>query len=165
MSKIIVISAIAKNNVIGKNKQIPWHIKEDFKHFKDLTMGHPIIMGSVTYESLPVKPLPGRINIVLNQDQKYHLKGAIVKNSFADAIDYCRKYPKIFIIGGRSVYELGLEVADELELTQIAHDYQGDTYFPQIDFSKWELIKEEKHEGDDGNGTIVQYSFCTYRRK
>jgi dihydrofolate reductase len=165
MAKIIVIAAVSKNNVIGACGKIPWHIKEDFQHFKKATMGSPVIMGTKTYESLPKKPLPGRINIVLNPDKNYCPEGVIVKNSFDDAIKYCQKFPKVYIIGGKSIYELGIQVADELDLTQIDKSYDGDVYFPEIDFNKWELVNKENKTGNDGNGEVVKYSFCIYKRK
>lgn len=164
MPKVIVIAAVAKNNIIGKNGKIPWHIKDDFQHFKKATINHPVIMGSKTYESLPVKPLPGRLNIVLNPDKNYAITGAIVKHSFDEAIKYCQKFPQVFIIGGKSVYELGIKIADELELTKINKSYDGDVYFPEVNFDNWKLISKEDRTGDDGNGDIVKYSFCTYRR-
>ncbi len=164
MSKIIVISAVAKNNIIGKNKGIPWHIKKDFEHFKKITIGHPIIMGSVTYESLPIKPLPGRENIVLNPNKSYKPANVTVMHSFEDAIKYAKKFDKAFIIGGNTVYQLGLEIADELELTKIDKNYEGDTKFPNVNWKDWKLIKKEDYSADDGSGEVVKFSFCKYKR-
>ncbi len=161
MSEIIVIAAVAKNNVIGNGLEIPWHIKEDFQHFKKLTLNHAVIMGDRTYESLPVKPLPMRENIVLTFNKNYHPAGAVIKYSFEEALKYCKKKEKVFIIGGASVYTLGLKVADTLELTKIHRDFKGDVYFPEINFNDWELInridKTDEKYGD--------YSFLTYKRK
>ena len=163
MTEIIVIAAIAKNNVIGKDGDIPWRIKEDFQHFKDLTMGHPCIMGDKTYDSLPdnSKPLPGRENIVLTFDKNYHPEGAKIFYSFEDALEYCKDKEKAFITGGASIYKLGLKVADTLELTRIHKDFEGDTYFPEINFDEWELIKKED-KLDEKHG---EFSFLTYVRK
>ncbi|MBN1898870.1 MAG: dihydrofolate reductase [Spirochaetes bacterium] len=161
MSEIIIIAAIAKNNVIGRGSEIPWHISEDFKHFKELTMNHPVIMGDKTYESLTVKPLPGRENIVLTFDKNYHPAGAIIKYSFQEALDHCRDKKKVFIIGGASVYKHGLEVADILELTRIHRDFDGDVFFPEINFDEWELVKKV----DKKDNTYGPYSFLTYKRK
>jgi dihydrofolate reductase len=155
MSEVVIIAAVAKNNVIGKAGKIPWHIKEDFQHFKSLTMGYPVIMGRNTFESLTVKPLPGRENVVLSRN-KFSYPGIVVKSSMQEALDYCKKHDKTFIIGGASVYEQGLGFADKLELTQINQDYEGDTYFPEVNFDEWQLDKKE----DKGN-----YSFNTYVRK
>lgn len=164
-TQIIVIAAIAKNNVIGKDNDIPWRIKEDFKHFKDMTLGYPCIMGDKTYESLPdnAKPLKQRENIVLTFDKDYHPKGTTVFDDFNKAIQYCKdnQEKKVFIIGGRTIYSLGLKVADILELTHLDKEFEGDVYFPDIDYSIWELIKKEDHV----DNTYGKYSFCTYRRK
>ena len=156
MSEIIIIAAVSKNNIIGKDGKIPWYIKEDFQHFKELTSGYPVIMGRKTWESLPVKPLKDRVNIVLTRKEDFKPKGAIVKHSLKDALDCCKKHDKIFIIGGQSVYKEGLKFADRLELTKIDKDYDGDTYFPEVNWNELELVKEEKH-GD--------YSFLSYVKK
>ena len=155
MSEIIIIAAVAKNNVIGKAGKIPWYIKEDFQHFKDLTMGHVCLMGDRTYDSLPERPLRGRENVVITFNKEYKAPGAKIFYSFEDALKaYAGK--KIFICGGATVYRIALAVADMLELTRINKEYEGDTYFPEIDYNKWNLIKEEKKEG---------FSFLTYNKK
>jgi len=156
--EIIVIVAIADNNAIGKDGDIPWHIPEDFAHFKEETMGHPCIMGDVTFESLPdnAKPLPGRENVVLTVDKKYKPDGATVFFSFEDALDYVKDKEKAYICGGATIYKLGMKIADTLELTRVHMKPEADTFFPEIDFSEWEKVKEEKHE---------KYSFLTYKRK
>jgi len=156
--EIIVIVAIAENNAIGKDGDIPWHIPEDFQHFKDETMGHPCIMGDVTFESLPdnARPLPGRENVVLTFDKNYKPGGATIFYSFEDALDYVKDKKKAYICGGATIYKLGMKVADTLELTRVHMKPDADTFFPEIDFSEWELAKEEKHE---------KYSFLTYKRK
>ncbi|MBW2966492.1 dihydrofolate reductase [Candidatus Woesearchaeota archaeon] len=170
MTEIIVIVAVAKNNAIGKDNDIPWHIKEDFEHFKEKTSGFPCIMGDKTYESLPdnAKPLPGRENIVLTFDKNYKPKGTTVFNDFYEAIEYVKKkgVEKAFIIGGATIYKLGMKVADIFELTRIYHDYDADTFYPEINFDEWELINQEDHEGMDiKNKFNVKFSFLTYKRK
>lgn len=152
--EIIIIVAVSANNVIGKDNEIPWYIKEDFKHFKKLTSGHTVIMGRKTFLSLPIKPLPNRENIVLSKSY-FESDGVIVKGSLKEAIDASRN-KKVFIIGGSSVYEECMEFADKLEITRIDREYEGDTFFPEINLSKWKLIKEEKQE---------YYSFQTYIRR
>lgn len=156
MSEIIVIVAIAENNVIGKDNQIPWYIKEDFMHFKAKTTGHTCIMGSKTWESLPTKPLPNRKNIVLYPSMDYDAPGATVYTSFEEAIEETKSDQKVFIIGGASIYKLGLEVADTLELTRVHMKPEGDTYFPEINFDEWKLVNEDNND---------KYSFLTYKRK
>ena len=164
VTEIVVISAVAKNNVIGKNNDIPWRIKEDFQHFKSQTLGHPCIMGDKTYESLPdnAKPLPGRENIILTFDRNYRPEGVTLLYDFNEALDYCRqkKAAKAFICGGATIYRLGLKVADTLMLTRIYKDVDGDVFFPEINFDEWAQTsrmdsKDEKHG---------PFSFITYRR-
>jgi dihydrofolate reductase len=156
MVEIIVIAAVAENNVIGKDGDIPWRIKEDFQHFKNLTYGHPCIMGDKTYESLPKKPLPGRENIVLTFDKGYKPPQTTIFHSFEDSIEYVKNKEKAYICGGATIYKIGIRVADKIELTRVHQNPDGDTKFPEINFNDWNLINEEKHEG---------YSFLTYIRK
>lgn len=156
MSEIIVIAAVSENNVIGKDGRIPWNIQEDLQRFKRLTLHSPVIMGRKTYESLPAKPLKDRINIVLTRDKTFSPQGVIVKHSLQDALDYCKSYGKVFIIGGQAVFEEGLKVADTLELTRVHGNYDGDAFFPEINPDEWFLKNEEKRTG---------YSFLTYARR
>ena len=158
MAEIIVIAAVADNNVIGKDGDIPWRISEDFQHFKELTMGHPCIMGDVTFESLPKdsRPLPGRENIVLTFNKDYKPPGATVMFSWEDALEHVKDKEKAFICGGATIYRLGLKVADTLELTRVHMEPEGDTEFPPINWKEWKLVKEEKHK---------EYSFLTYKRR
>ncbi len=156
MSEIIVIVAVSENNVIGKNGKIPWHIEEDLQRFKKLTMNHPVIMGRKTFESLPVKPLKNRINIVLTRQKDFKPDSVIIKESLEDAINYCKDQEKIFIIGGQSVYEEGIKIADTLELTKVKGNYDGDAFFPQLESNQWSLVNRQ-----DRNG----YSFLTYKRR
>lgn len=170
MTEIIVIVAVAQNGVIGKDNAIPWHIKEDFLHFKEKTMGYPCIMGDKTYDSLPdfARPLPGRENIVCTLIDDYKAEGATLFHDFNKAIEYVKKknVSKAFVIGGATIYKLGMEVADIFELTRIYHNYDGDTFYSDIDFDKWEEINKEDHEGMDVKNKIkVKFSFITYRRK
>ncbi len=170
MTEIIVIVAIAQNGAIGKNNDIPWHIKEDFQHFKEKTDGFPCIMGDKTYDSLPdnFRPLPGRENIVCTLDKDYKAEGAKIFHDFNEAIEYVKKknVEKAFVIGGATIYKLGMGVADIFELTRIYHDYDGDAFYPEIELDKWEMINKEDHEGMDVKNKIkVKFSFITYRGK
>lgn len=168
MTEIIVIVAVAQNGIIGKNNDIPWRIKEDFRHFKDATLGFPCIMGDKTYESLPVKPLPGRENIVLTLDNDYQPEGTTVFHDFNKAIQYvkAKNFQKVFITGGATIYRLGMKVADTFELTRIYKDYDGDISYPKIDFNEWELVKREDNKSVDTLcNEPVEFSFLTYRRK
>ena len=155
MSEIILIVAASENNVIGKDGKIPWNLKEDLQRFKRLTLNHPVIMGRKTYESLPVKPLKDRVNIVLTRDRSFTSPGVVVKHSLEDALEYCKGYDKVFLVGGQAIFEEGLKFADTLELTRVHGNYDGDAFFPEVNFDEWQLKNKEDGEG---------YSFLTYTR-
>ena len=155
MTKIILIVAIAENGVIGKDNQIPWHISEDLRRFKEITMGHPIIMGRKTWESLNSKALPGRQNIVLSSQRHYTVNGAESFSSLGMAIAHCATAEKVFIIGGTAVFKEGLDIADTIELTRVHREVKGNVYFPDMDFSEWKNVRAEKRNG---------FSFLTYER-
>jgi dihydrofolate reductase len=170
MTEIIVIAAIAQNGVIGRSNGIPWRLSDDFARFKRLTMGHPCIMGSLTFESLPAKsrPLPGRENIVLTRNTNYHPKGTTVFHTFAAAIDHVRRQrvDQAFIAGGAEIYRLGLVIADRLELTRLHHDFSGDRFFPAIRWDEWELSNHEKRQAIDLiSGKPLDFSYLTYQRR
>lgn len=147
--KIIIISAIAKNNVIGKsNGEIPWHIKEEFQHFKKTTLGFPIIMGRKTFESLQ-QPLKGRLNIVITSNINYNIDNEIkVFNSINDALDFCKSLniEKVFIIGGAEVYKQALNFADEMIISYMNFNADGDIFFPDFRIEDWQIISEEERE-------------------
>ena len=170
MAEIVMIACAAKNSVIGNGPDIPWSIKEEFKHFTELTMGSPCIMGDITYESLPPKfrPLPGRENIVLTLDPEYHPEGVTLFRDFDEAMDYVRglKAARAFICGGASIYRLGMGIADTLELTRLDRDYEGDSTFPEVDPEIWSLDGTEKASGvDRKSGEPVTFEYQTWRRK
>ena len=157
MSEIIIIAAMAENRVIGKNNALPWSLKEDLARFKELTMGCPCVMGRKTWESLPKKPLPGRLNVVISRSlAAAAAPGAAVVSSLRDAVKHCAEHEKIFICGGASVYREALALADKIELTVIHRQYEGDAFFPEIDGAQWE--KTGAIDFDD-------YSFISYSRK
>jgi dihydrofolate reductase len=159
MKEIIIIAAMAKNRVIGRNNTMPWSIKEDMAHFRKLTKGWPCIMGRKTWDSLPIKPLPGRLNIIitstpLNTDDLH--SDVKIFSSLPVAIEYCAGYDKIFICGGEAIYKQALTLANKIELTLIHEDYQGDTFFPEIDNTIWEQTNIIYND---------TFSFITYIRK
>lgn len=160
MKEVIIIAALAKNNVIGNNGSIPWYIPEDFKRFKALTKNTIVIMGRKTWESLPEKfrPLPLRENIVISRNASFVATGAKVVSSLDDAITFAQSLvgEKIFLIGGRRVYEEGLRVADTLELTQVHASPDGDTLFPEVNKNEWDKVFVEDHD---------DFSFVTYKKK
>ena len=136
--EIIIIAAMAENRVIGKNNALPWSIKADMAHFKELTMGCPCIMGRKTWESLPKRPLPGRLNIVISRSLAAEAApGAVVLPSLQEAVQHCAGHEKIFICGGASIYREALTLANKIELTVIHRQYEGDAFFPEIDDARW----------------------------
>jgi dihydrofolate reductase len=146
---IALIVAISENGVIGDKGKIPWHISDDLKRFKRLTMGHPIIMGRKTYESIG-KPLPGRTNIVLTQDSNFSAPPEVL--TFASlnvALDHCRTQNanSVFIIGGNKVYEAALPLADKLFITEVHQHINGDTKFPDYDRIEWTETARENGPG------------------
>lgn len=152
--KIILIAAISKNNAIGKDNNLLWHLPADMKFFKEQTTGFPVITGRKNYESIPEKfrPLPNRTNIVVTRDKNYQAPGAIMVNSLEEAIETARKEgkEKCFIIGGGQIYKESLEknLVDEMLITHVGAAPQADTFFPEIDSSKWkkELVSEIKSD-------------------
>lgn len=144
-AKLSIICALAKDRAIGKDNRLLWHIPEDLKRFKKLTMGHPVIMGQKTFDSIG-KPLPGRINIVLNRDENKKISGVIIAHSIQEAIDLAQKKDdkEIFIIGGGSVYTQTINLADKLYLTLVEGDYEADTYFP--DYSDFVIISKKYNQ-------------------
>ena len=167
--ELVIIACAAKNGVIGNGPDIPWSIREEFRHFSETTMGSPCIMGDVTYESLPPKfrPLPGRENIVLTLDPDYDPEGVTLFRDWDEALDYVRSLdaPRTFICGGASIYRLGMEVADTIELTRLDRDYEGDVFFPEVDPEIWALERTEEASGVDRlSGESVAFAYQTWRR-
>lgn len=149
--KIIIIAAVAKNGVIGKDNKLPWHLPEDLKHFKALTMGHPMIMGRKTWESLPGR-LPGRPHIVVTRDTNYQAVGATVAHSLDHAIQCAQSQPggdTVFIIGGADIFQQALDRAQCIELTEIEADLEGDVWFPDFPRQAWNVTTGEVQ--DSGN--------------
>lgn len=144
--KKIIIAAVAKNNVIGKDGIMPWHSKEDLKHFKETTMGFPLIMGRKTFFSMGGKPLKGRLNIILTRDKHFEKPHEDVKvfASIEDAYSYCEKqnYEKVFVTGGGEIYKQEINNVDELLISEMNVEAEGDTFFPGIDEKIWEVAEE-----------------------
>lgn len=159
--KISLIVAKSKNNVIGKNNQLPWHLPADLQYFKKLTMGHHMIMGRKTYESIG-KPLPGRTSIIITSNKDYSAPGCIIAHSLKDAINAAKKDEEVFIIGGAAVFTEALHLADIIYLTEIHENFEGDVFFPELDFLSWKLVKKEHHNPDEKNK--YSYSFAQYEK-
>jgi len=156
---IYLVAAVAANGIIGADGKLPWHLPEDLKHFKRLTMGHPVIMGRRTWESLG-RPLPGRENIVVTRTPGYEAPGAAVASSLDAAIALCAGESVAFVIGGTQLFEAALPLARGLVLTEIQRDYEGDTSFPAYDRSQWRESQREAHTAADG----TRLDFVLYER-
>jgi dihydrofolate reductase len=170
MPEIVMIACAARNDVIGNGPEIPWSIREEFRHFAELTMGSPCIMGDITYESLPPKskPLPGRENIVLSLESGYCPEGVTLFRDFDEAMEYVRGLDadRAFICGGATIYRLGMGIADTLELTRLGRDYDGDSTFPEVDPDVWNLEASEEASGlDRRSGETVAFEYQTWRRR
>lgn len=159
---IIMIAAAAENNALGKDNQLLWHLSDDFKRFKELTTGHYIIMGRKTFESFP-KPLPNRTHVIITRQPDYHYDGCIVVDSVAKAIAAVPENQDAFVIGGGEIYKQGLAFSDKIELTRVHESFEADTFFPEIDASKWRLIDAQTHPKDEKHR--YDFTFETYIRK
>jgi dihydrofolate reductase len=149
MTSLSIIVAVARNGVIGVDNTLPWHLPEDLKRFRALTMGHHIIMGRKTYESLG-RLLPGRTTVIVTRSKEYAVPGALVANSLESALSLCGDDPEVFLIGGAQLYHAGLPIAKRLYLTEIDAEYNGDVSFPAFDRAAWKEISHESHVSENG---------------
>jgi dihydrofolate reductase len=157
---ISLVVAVSSNNVIGKNNQLIWHLPADLKHFKQITTGHTVFMGRKTYDSIG-KPLPNRRNVVISRSVT-EIEGCEVAPSLEDALQLSSEEKEVFIIGGAEIYRQALPLADCIYLTRIHQDFDGDTFFPQIDLHLWQETKREDFLPDEKNK--FSYSFITLNR-
>lgn len=168
--RLALVVAMSENGVIGRDGGLPWHLRSDLREFKRITLGKPVIMGSTTWESLPKKPLPGRLNLVLSRDPKMEAEGGIICTTLHEALDIGREHaiedeiphdmPEICVIGGANVYAQTLPRADRLYVTLVHVTTEGDTHFAPIDLAQWRVLSEEPHEpgeGDDHAFTLKVY--------
>ncbi len=160
MKTSAVIVAVAKNGIIGNNNELPWKLSADLKWFKRVTTGHSIIMGRRTWLSIG-HPLPGRENIVLSRRPDLKIDGCIVQRDLETAIQSASS-DKVFVIGGAQIYRMAMPLVDELYLTVVAANVEGDTWFPFVDLSDWELKSTESHDQDERNQFDCE--FRMYRR-
>jgi dihydrofolate reductase len=154
---IIIIAAMAANRVIGCNNAIPWSLPEDLRQFKEKTLGHALVMGRKTYESLG-RPLHGRTNIIISRNKELHIPGCVVVSDLQHALKLCRGQEKVFIIGGGQIFNLGLSIANTIILTILERDVEGDTVFP--DFSGRGFIEVSAQRFT----TSEPFSVITYKR-
>lgn len=160
---ITIIVATDRNYAIGYNNRLLAHLPGDLRRFKDITMGHCLIMGKKTWESLPNKPLPGRQNIVLTDNELDCFECAETARSLEEALKLCKPDKEIFIIGGGSVYRQFLPLADRLMVTHIHAVFQADTFFPEISADEWYIAEQEDFLTDDPEG--LSFSYTTYLRR
>jgi dihydrofolate reductase len=160
MARINVIAAMAKNRVIGINNTLPWHLPEDLKHFKALTMGHHIIMGRKTYESIG-RPLPGRTTVIVTRDPHYRVDGCLTAHSLREAIDLCGGDEEVFFVGGADLYAQALPLADRVYLTEIQAEFDGDARFPVLEPAHWREVGRDAQVSAGG----LAHHFVTYERR
>ena len=157
MKKISIIVAMSKNRVIGVKNSLPWHISEDLKRFKRLTTGYPIIMGRKTFESIG-KPLPERRNIVISRNQNLKVQDVEVVKSIEDALKICSSENLIYIIGGEQIYNLAMPYANNIHLTEVNKEVEGDAFFPEFDKKEWkEIARENSKDFIDTSYSFVEY--------
>jgi dihydrofolate reductase len=161
MTTMALIAAMAQNRVIGRNNQLPWRLSADLKHFKALTMGKPIVMGRRTHESIG-RPLPGRQNIVVTRDPDYSAQGCTVVHSISQALDAAGPEAEVMIMGGAELYRQTIGQADQLYLTLVQADIEGDVWFPEIDPGQWHEIERQRHLADEHNE--YDYDFIVMQR-
>jgi dihydrofolate reductase len=150
--RVSFIVAKSENNVIGKNNKLPWHLKDDLQNFKKITMGHHILMGRKTYESIG-KPLPGRMSLVLSNDPKAVQEQVVWFQSIWRALKYAERAQEteLFVIGGAGVFKSALSICDRIYLTEIHSQVEGDVYFPQLSLKNWKLLSEQKFDKNKDN--------------
>ena len=160
--KVSLVAAVARGGVIGRAGGLPWRLPEDMRHFRELTIGHPVVMGRRTWDSLPehLRPLPDRRNVVVTRNRAWQAGGVERAESLADALLLLEDTEQVFIIGGGELYADALPLADELLLTEIDTEMDGDTFFPSWERTAFEEASREHHVSETG----VPFSFVTYRR-
>jgi len=154
--RISVIVAAAENNVIGSEGELPWHISADLRRFKRTTIGHAIVMGRRTWDSIGGKPLPGRVNIVMTRDQEFQADGAVVVHDLDQALAACPEVEELFIAGGGEIYRLAMPLAQRVYLTRVHLEVEGDAQFVPLDQS-WRLNWEEAHEAEKEGGPAFTF--------
>ena len=158
--RLVLVAALASNRVIGARGALPWRLPEDLRRFKSLTLGHPVIMGRRTWESLARRPLPGRRNFVVTRRAGFEATGAEVADSLDAALARCAGEPIAFVIGGAELYAAALPRAEALELTEIHRDFEGDARFPEFPRREWREAKREPQAGAGG----LRFDFVRYER-
>ena len=159
---VTIIAVLGRNRVIGKGNRMPWHISDDLKRFKAVTLGHPVVMGRKTFQSIG-KPLPGRDNIVITRSHAFAAPGCRVVHSLAEALTAAQGAAEVFVIGGAEIYAPALPLADRLQLTEVDTTIDGDAYFPDFDRGAWREVAREP--GSTAPPDSLRYDFVTYERR
>ena len=162
--KLSIVVAMSKGRVIGREGQLPWRLSADLQRFKRLTMGHPIVMGRKTFESIG-RPLPGRQSIVITRQPEFHAEGIQVAKDLQGALQIAGKASnEVFVIGGAQIYALALPSADRLYITLVEANIPGDSFFPEWDSQQWELVEESCHPADSKNAFATRFQIFDRRR-
>lgn len=164
MTKIAIIVAVAEENVIGAGNTIPWYCPADLQYFKQITLGSPVLMGRKTYQSLKIKPLPGRQNIIVTRDPELVCEGCDVVTSVAAGLTLVKDEEILFIIGGADIYRQCINLAEELYITQVDTKVDGDRFFPEINLSEWNLVREQAYQADEKNPHDMIFKYFTRRQ-
>ena len=160
---ITIIAAIAKNNALGKDNDLIWHLPADLKRFKKRTTGHHILMGRNTFESIG-KPLPNRTTVIITRNANYFKEGCLIADSIESAINMAKEDTNAFLIGGAQIYKEAMEsnLVDALDITLVQEDFEADVFFPEIDASVWKEVSREDFKADEKNK--YDYSFVSYTK-
>ena len=158
--ELVIIAAVARRGVIGKDNRLPWHLPDDLRHFMASTLGHPVLMGRKTWDSLG-RPLPGRRNLIVSRNRGFAAAGAEVYPGLEQPIAPCSEASRVFLIRGAELYRIGLPLASEMLLTEVDLEVDGDAHFPEWMPTQWQETRRERHVAANGIG----FSFVTYRRR
>ncbi len=158
---ISIIVALSENNVVGINNQLPWHLSADLKRVKALTMGHHLIMGRKTFESIG-RPLPGRTNVIITRNKNFKAEGCVTVSSLTEALERSKDDSEVFIFGGGEIFREGLPKVTKIYMTRIHRDFEGDTHFPELNSNDWKEISRQDFNADEKNN--YNYSFIDLER-
>lgn len=163
MSEVILIAAAGEHNELGREGELPWHLPDDFRRFKQLTSGHPILMGRKTFETFP-KPLPDRLHIIITRDRGYQVEhpACQVVHSLEEALSAVAGHERVYVIGGGEIYRQALPFATHIELTRVHGHFKADTYFPEFDPACWEMVASEEHPADARH--TCAFTFQTFHK-
>ncbi len=159
--RLSIISGMDRNRLIGNNNALPWRLPADMAFFKQTTMGKPVLMGRKTWDSIG-RPLPGRRNIVITRNPNFCAEGCETADSIEAALTLVDQHPEVIQMGGASLYEQAMPLADVLYITEIHHSFEGDAWFPEIDLNEWKEVQREEHCADKNN--LYDYAFVKYLR-